>query len=140
MRIRKIGVFKVGLFFAALTTLVVSTQVICYTTLDVFRKNWNFVPENKLFRQYMIFVITVCAILAPMWSFPALLKVLLLMGLNVIVIPLVLFALIYLLNKTEVMGSSTAITWQNIGLVMCLGVAIALALERVPGYFKLLGG
>ena len=132
-------VFKVGLFFAALTTLVVSTQVICYTTLDVFRKNWNFVPENRLFRQCMIFVILVCAILAPMWSFPALLKVLLLMGLNVIVIPLVLVALIYLLNKTEVMGSSTAITWQNIGLVMCLGVAIALALERAPGYFKLLG-
>jgi Mn2+/Fe2+ NRAMP family transporter len=74
-----------------------------------------------------------------MWSFPALLKVLLLMGLNVIVIPLVLVALIYLLNKTEVMGSYTAVTWQNIGLVICFALSIALALERTPGYFKLLG-
>jgi len=132
-------VFKVGLFFAAMTTLVVSTQVICYTTLDVFRKKWNFVPENTLFRRYMIFVILSCAILAPMWSFPALLKVLLLMGLNVLVVPLVLVVLIYLINKTEVMGDYVAITWQNVGLIICLVLSIVLAWERAPGYFQLLG-
>ena len=132
-------IFKVGLFFAAMTTLVVSSQVICYTTLDVLRKKWNFVPENRLFRQSMILIIVLSAILAPMWSFPALLKVLLLMGLNVIVIPVILVALIYLLNKTEVMGSYTAVTWQNIGLVICFALSIGLALERAPGYFILLG-
>lgn len=66
------------------------------------------------------------------------LKVVLLMGLNVFVIPLVLMAMIYLLNRRAVMGEYTASLARNGLLVLCLIVSLVLAVDSFPGYLAML--
>ena len=129
-------IFTLGLFTAAMTTLVVVVQVISYNTLDMFKKPWAFTRDNTLFRRLLIFITLLTAVFAPLWSFPALLKVILLMGINVLVIPLVLAAMIYLLNRRQVMGEYTAGLWRNLILVACLILSIMLAIEKTPDYVR----
>ena len=93
---------------AALTTFVVVVQVICYFWLDMFGKDWRDSVENKQFKRLLVIWVALPAILAPFWSFPALLKVLLLMGFNAIVIPLVIVIVLVLVNRADVMGEHTA--------------------------------
>ncbi len=130
-------IFTLGLFIAALTTLVICVQVVIYLTLDMLGQDWTYSADNKLFRRLLIAVTLLAAVLAPVWTFPAMLKVILLMGVNVLIIPMVLLAMIWLLNRKDVMGEHTAGFWRNLILVMCLLVAIALGIDKVPDYLAM---
>jgi Mn2+/Fe2+ NRAMP family transporter len=130
-------IFTIGLFIAALTTLVICVQVAIYLTLDLFGRDWAYTEDNRLYRRMMVVLTLLSALLAPVWTFPALLKVLLLMGANVFVIPLVILALIYLVNRRSVMGEHTAGPVRNVLLALCLAVAIVLALDKLPEYLAM---
>jgi len=130
-------IFTFGLFIAALTTLVICVQVVIYLSLDMLGKNWTYSSDNVLFRRLLIIVTMLSAVLAPIWTFPAMLKVILLMGVNVVIIPMVLIAMIYLLNRKAVMGEHTASFWRNLTLVLCLIVAIVLGVDKVPDYLAM---
>ena len=83
-------------------------------------------------------MVTIAAgVLAPVWTFPALLKVVLLMGANVFVIPLVIAAVIYLLNRRAVMGSHTAGLLRNVLLGLSLLVSVLLAVDKFPDYLAM---
>ena len=131
-------IFTLGLFVAAMTTLVICVQVVIYLSLDMMNKEWTYTPDNRLFRRLLIIVTLAAAVLAPVWDFPALLKVVLLMGVNVLVIPMVIIAMIYLLNRRAVMGEHTASGWRNAVLVVCLIVAVVLAVDKIPDYLAML--
>lgn len=131
-------IFTLGLFIAAMTTLVICVQVIIYLSLDMFNKPWTFSTDNRAFRRLMVLVTLAAGALAPVWSFPAMLKVVLLMGLNVLVIPLVLITMLYLLNRRAVMGQYTASLTRNALLVLCLIVSLVLAVDSFPDYLAML--
>jgi len=130
-------IFTIGLFIAAMTTLVICIQVVIYLSLDMFDRNWTFSDDNLLYRRLVIVVTLVAGLLAPVWTFPALLKVVLLMGANVLVIPLVIIAMIYLMNRRSVMGAHTASPIRNLLLVLCLILSIVLAVDRLPDYLAM---
>lgn len=130
-------IFTFGLFIAAMTTLVISVQVVIYLSLDMLGKNWTYSKDNTLFRRLLIVVTLLSAVLAPVWTFPAMLKVVLLMGVNVLIIPMVLVAMIYLLNRKTVMGEHTAGVWRNLILVVCLLVAVVLGIDKLPDYLAM---
>lgn len=130
-------IFTIGLFVAAMTTLVICVQVVIYLSLDMFKQSWTFTADNRLYRRLVIVITLLSGALAPVWSFPAMLKVVLLMGVNVFVIPLVIIAMIYLLNRRAVMGTYVAGRGRNVLLVLCLIVAIALAVNQFPGYLAM---
>lgn len=127
-------IFTVGLFIAAMTTLVVCVQLVIYLCLDMAGKPWTFSEDNRLYRGLVIPVTLLIGVLAPLWSFPALLKVILIMGVNVLVVPIVVATLIYLLNRRAVMGQYTAGPVRNVLLVLCLCLAVVLAVVQFPEY------
>ncbi len=133
-------IFSVGLTIAALTTFVVVVQVICYFWLDMFRRNWHDAQDNKAFKRLLVLWVAAPAILAPFWNFPALLKVLLLMGFNAIVIPLVIVIVLVLVNRADVMGEHTASRPRNLVLVAALALSVWLTLEKLPDYFQMIVG
>ena len=102
--------------------------------LDMVGKPWTFSDDNRLYRSLVIPVTLLIGVLAPLWSFPALLKVILIMGVNVLVVPLVVATLIYLLNRRAVMGQYTAGPVRNVLLVLCLCLAVVLAAVQFPEY------
>lgn len=131
-------IFTIGLFIAAMTTLVICVQVVVYLSLDLFNQPWTFSSDNRVYRRLVIGVTVISAILAPVWDFPALLKVVLLMGVNVLVIPLVVGAMIFLLNRRAVMGEHTASPVRNALLVLVLAVSVGLAIDKFPDYLTML--
>ncbi len=133
-------IFSAGLMIAALTTFVVVVQVICYFWLDMFGKNWHDTVDNKGFKRLLVFWVVTPAILAPFWDFPALLKVLLLMGFNAIVIPLVLIVVLVLANRSDVMGEHTAGRARNGILVCALALSVWLMIEKLPDYIQMILG
>jgi manganese transport protein len=133
-------IFSAGVFMAAMTTLIVAAQVSTYFCLDLFKKTWSFTPDNKLYHYMLVFFVFVPAVLAPFWSFPALLKVVLLMGVNVIVIPLVFFIVLYMVNQTKVVQQHRAEWWRNLILMAGLILSLALAAQKLPDYINYLTG
>lgn len=133
-------IFSLGVFTAAITTLIVAAQVTAYFCLDMVNKSWHFTADNRLFHLVLITLIMGAAILAPFWTFPAMLKVVLLMGINVLVIPMVYVVLIYLVNVRSVVGEYTAEWWRNGLLLLGLALSIALAIHKVPHYIETLTG
>jgi manganese transport protein len=133
-------IFSAGLMIAALTTFVVVVQVICYFWLDMMGGDWRATVENKSFRRLLIFWVAAPAILAPFWSFPALLKVLLLMGFNAIVIPVVIVVVLVLVNKSELMGQHRASAVRNGVLLAALCLSLWLVFEKLPDYIKMITG
>lgn len=131
-------IFSLGVFMAAVTTLVVAAQLSIYFSLDMFRRDWRFTTGNRTYHRILIAFVMAAALLAPFWSFPALLKVILLMGVNVVVIPLVFIIVIYLVNRRSVVGEHTAEWWRNALLVAGLALSIALAIDKVPHYLSIL--
>ncbi|MBN7795580.1 divalent metal cation transporter [Parahaliea mediterranea] len=131
-------IFSLGVFMAAVTTLVVAAQLSVYFSLDMLGRNWRFTTDNRLYHRVLIAFVMGAAALAPFWSFPALLKVILLMGINVVVIPLVFVIVIYLVNRRSVVGGHTAEWWRNALLAAGLATSIALAVDKVPHYLSLL--
>ncbi len=130
-------IFTVGLFIASMTTLVICVQVVIYLSLDMFNKTWTYSSDNRLYRRLVVVVTLVSGVLAPVWSFPAMLKVVLLMGVNVLVIPLVIATMIYLLNRRAVMAQHTASPWRNVLLVLCMIGSVVLAVDQFPDYLAM---
>jgi manganese transport protein len=133
-------VFSLGLFMAALTTYIVVVEVISYFCLDMFRYPWHYAKSNTRFKRLTVLCIFVPAVLAPFWTFPALFKVLLLMGVNTIVIPLVFLVVIILVNRKDVMGEHTAGLTRNVFLAAGLLVSTALSIMKLPDFVRLFGG
>jgi len=131
-------VFSIGLFIAAMTTLIVCLHIILYTLLDMLRKPWSFSADNRLYRQLMIMFALFISIIAPLWSFPAMLKVVLLMGVNVLVLPIIIAALLFLVNQRSVMGENTASLGRNVMLIGCFALTVLLAIANGPGLMQML--
>jgi Mn2+/Fe2+ NRAMP family transporter len=130
-------IFMLGLLIAAMTTLVVCVQLVIYLSLDTLNRTWTFSDDNRLYRRLVILVTLLIGVLAPVWSFPPLLKVILMMGVNVFVVPLVIGAMIYLLSRPVVMGRHTAGAGRNALLGLCLLVAVVLAVNQLPDYLRM---
>jgi len=128
-------VFAAGLFVCGLTTLVVVAQLMCYFCLDAIGRDWRYTKENTPFRWLLIFWIAVPAVLAPLWSFPALLKMILLMGLNIVIVPMAIVIIIYLVNKPAVMGEHKANVPRNVFLTLSLALSLWMASAKLPGYW-----
>ena len=126
--------FAIGLFTCGMNTLIVVTQLMCYFCLDTFRQDWHYTKENTKFRWLLAFWVGVPAILATFWTFPALLKMILLMGLNAVIVPMAIIIMLYLINKRSVMGDHKANAWRNVFLVASLCLSLWLAASKVPGY------
>ena len=133
-------IFSLGLFTAALTTLVVAAQVTIYFSLDMLGLEWRFTSDNRVYSVALTVFVLAAAVLAPFWDFPALLKVILLMGVNVVVIPVVYVCVIVLVNSGSVMGEFRAEWWRNALLALGLAISIGLAIDKAPGYYRLLTG
>lgn len=133
-------VFNIGLFTAALTTLVVAAQVTVYFMLDVLGLDWRFTADNRRFHVLLSVFVLGAAALAPLWDFPALLKVILLMGVNVLVIPVVYVIVIALCNSRAVMQGVRTEPWRNAILVLGLLASLGLAVNKAPGYIGMLTG
>lgn len=133
-------IFSLGLFTAAMTTLVVAAQVTIYFMLDMAGQEWRFSADNTLYHRVLTVFVIAAAALAPFWDFPALLKVILLMGINVVVIPLAFVIVILLVNNEKVMREFKAEWWRNAILCVGLGVSIVLAVDKAPYYYRLLTG
>lgn len=131
-------IFSLGVFMAAVTTLVVTAQVSAYFCLDMVGRDWRFTADNKVYHGLLIVLIIGAALLAPLWSFPALLKVVLLMGINVVVIPSVFLLVIYLVNKRDVVGEHRAEWWRNALLGIGLALSVVLAVDKLPHYLQML--
>jgi manganese transport protein len=127
-------IFSIGISLAALTTFIVVVQIVCYWLLDMFGYDWHDRADNKAFKHMLKFWVFVPAILAPFWSFPALLKVLLLMGINALLIPLVMIVVIILVNRQQVMGNHRATVARNAILVIGAMISIWLSIVKLPGY------
>ncbi|EED34775.1 putative Cytochrome ba3-putative manganese transport protein MntH [Luminiphilus syltensis NOR5-1B] len=133
-------VFSIGVFIAALTTVVVAAQITVYFMLDTFGRDWKFVPGNKHYRVLVTVLVLGAAIATPFWSFPALLKVVLMMGINFLVIPAAFAVVILLANQREIMGDHRAEWWRNLVLGIGLVVSLALASTKAPYYWSILVG
>ena len=133
-------IFSLGLFTAAMTTLVVAAQVTIYFMLDMAGKPWRFTADNRRYHRLLTVFVLGAAALAPFWDFPALLKVILLMGVNVVAIPLVYVIVLALANSRAVMGEFRAEWWRNVFLGLGLAVSIALAIDKAPLYYRMLLG
>lgn len=133
-------VFTVGLFTAAMTTLVVAAQVTVYFILDMLDQDWRFAADNRRYHVLLSVFVLGAAALAPLWDFPALLKVVLLMGINVVVIPVVFVIVIVLCNNATVMGGMRTAPWRNLLLAAGLLMSLLLAVDRAPDYWLLLTG
>lgn len=133
-------IFTLGLLIAALTTFVVVVQVMCYFCLDMVGANWRDTTGNRNFKWLLAAWVLVPAVLAPFWSFPALLKVLLLMGFNAIVIPLVLLVVLVLVNQPRLMGAHRAGMPRNVVLLLALLLSLWLMVEKLPDYVAMLTG
>ncbi|MDH4020062.1 MAG: divalent metal cation transporter [Xanthomonadales bacterium] len=130
-------IFSIGISLAALTTFVVVVQVVSYWLLDMLGFDWHDRADNVRFKHMLKFWIFVPAILAPFWSFPALLKVLLLMGVNALLIPMVMIIVIVLVNRQQVMGPYRANTGRNAILVIGAIISIWLSVVKLPGYIAM---
>ena len=131
-------IFSLGLFTAAMTTLVVAAQVTVYLVLDMAGFEWRFTPDNRRYRTALSVFVLGAAALAPLWEFPALLKVILLMGINVVVIPVVYVILILLSHRAVVMQGVTTPWWRTALLLSGLLASLALAVEKAPQYYRML--
>lgn len=132
-------IFTIGLLVAALTTFVVIVQVMCYFCLDMLGRDWHDRDNNQGFKIAMLSWIILPAVLAPFWSFPAMLKVVLLMGFNTIVIPLVLLIVIYLVNQSALMQGHRTSLARNLVLGLTLLLSLWLTAEKLPDYISMLG-
>ena len=133
-------IFSLGLLTAAMTTLVVAAQVTIYLVLDMTGFAWRFTPENRRYHIALSVFVLGAAALAPLWEFPALLKVVLLMGINVVVIPVV-YVIVILLSHRAVVMQGVVTPWWRTGLLLSgLLASLALAVEKAPQYYRMLSG
>ncbi|MBL7644726.1 MAG: divalent metal cation transporter [Candidatus Hydrogenedentes bacterium] len=128
-------IFGLGLFLCGFTTLIVVAQLMCYFCLDTLKLDWHYTKENTRFRGLLIFWIAVPSVLSPFWEFPALLKIILLMGVNIVIVPIAIVIIIYLVNKRSVMGAYKANAGRNAFLAASLLLSLWLASAKLPDYW-----
>ena len=133
-------IFSAGMVIAALTTFVVTVEVITYFILDMFGYDWHHTSDNRRFRYTVAICIILPALLAPMWTFPALFKLLLLMGINAIVVPLVYLVVLILINNRAVMGDHTGSAWRNVMLLAALILSLTISVIKLPEFIQTLIG
>ena len=133
-------IFSLGMIIAGLTTFVVTVQVISYFILDMFGYDWRHTSENRRFTRTVTVCIILPAALAPLWSFPALFKLLLLMGINAIVVPLVYLVVLLLINRKSVMGEHTSGVARNLILLAALALAVTISVIKMPDFVQALAG
>ena len=133
-------IFSAGMVIAALTTFVVTVEVITYFILDMFGFAWHHTSDNRRFKRTVSICIVLPAVLAPLWSFPALFKLLLLMGINAIVVPLVYLAVLILINKRAVMGEYTGSMPRNVILLAALVLSLTISVIKLPEFVQTLIG
>lgn len=131
-------IFSIGICLAALTTFIVVVQVISYWLLDMLGYDWHDRADNVAFKHMLKFWVFVPALLAPFWNFPALLKVLLLMGVNALLIPMVMLIVIILVNRQQVMGMHRASLGRNMILVIGAIISVWLSIVKLPGYIEII--
>lgn len=129
-------IFALGLFMCALNTFTVVTQLMCYFCLDAFGKDWHYTRENKNFKRLLACWIFVPAILSPLWQFPPLLKMVLLMGINIVLVPMAVLIVFYLINKRSLMKEHRANPGRNILLLASLTLSFWLVIVKAPGLFE----
>ena len=129
-------VFALGLFTCALNTMTVVTQLMCYFCLDAFKKDWHYTRENRGFMGLLAFWVLVPAVLSPLWTFPPLLKMVLLMGVNIVIVPLAVLVVLYLINKPSLMREHRANLGRNVFLVASLALSVWLAVAKMPGLIQ----
>ncbi len=133
-------VFSAGMIIAGLTTFIVTVEVITYFILDMFGYAWHHTLDNRGFRLTVTVCIILPALLAPLWTFPALFKLLLLMGINAIVVPLVYLIVIILINKRSVMGEHTGSIARNLILLAALLLSVTISAIKMPEFLRALLG
>lgn len=133
-------VFSAGMVIAGLTTFVVTVEVISYFMLDMFGCDWRHRKDNKRFRIMVGVFVIIPALLAPLWTFPALFKLLLLMGVNAIVAPLAFVAVIVIANKKSVMGEHASGWARNVLLAGGLALVFVVSAFKLPDWFHALAG
>lgn len=133
-------VFSAGMIIAALTTFVVTVEVITYFILDMFGFPWHHTRDNRRFNRTVAVCIILPAVLAPLWTFPALFKLLLLMGINAIVVPLVYLIVLILINRKSVMGEHTGSISRNLILLAALILSLTISVIKMPEFVRTLLG
>ena len=133
-------VFSAGMIIAALTTFIVTVEVITYFILDMFGHAWHHTPDNRRFKRTVAVCIVLPALLAPLWTFPALFKLLLLMGINAIVVPLVYLIVLILINRKSVMGEHTGSIARNLILLAALVLSLTISVIKMPEFVRTLLG
>ena len=133
-------VFSAGMIIAALTTFIVTVEVITYFILDMFGYDWHHTRDNRRFKRTIAVCIILPALLAPLWTFPALFKLLLLMGINAIVVPLVYLIVLFLINRESVMGEHTGSIARNLILLTALVLSLTISVIKMPEFVRALLG
>ena len=133
-------VFTAGMVMAGLTTFVVTVEVVSYWILDVFGQDWHHSKENKRFKTTVTACILITAVSAPLWTFPALFKLLLIMVLNAIVVPMAFVAVLIMTNKKSIMGEHTSSLVRNGMLATALVVSFTVSMIKLPEYLRILTG
>ena len=67
-------IFSLGVFMAAMTTMIVAAQLSTYFCLDMFKKPWHFSSDNKAYHYLLIAFLIIPAILSPFWSFSSVIE------------------------------------------------------------------
>lgn len=112
--------FAVGLFSCAFSTLVVVAQLIGYFLLDALKRDWKFSVRNRPFMAIFTAMILLPALLSLSWQYPDLLKIVLTMTTAVLLNPFAVFLLLYLSNKTVLVGEHRSGRIRNILLVLSI--------------------
>ena len=120
--------FSLGLIAAAFTTLISVSLTMTYFCLDIFRKDWRFTDDNRLFKMVFATWITVPALVAPFWQLPALLKAILAMVGNLAMAPLAVLIILYFVNKPR-LGEFRANAGRNVVLGLTFLFALALVVN-----------
>jgi hypothetical protein len=94
-------------------------------------KNWRYTTANKNYTALVALWILLPAIITPLWQFPALLKILLLIGINLVIAPGVILIIIFLANNRKIMRAHKA------GPVRNSLLFIAFSTSLLMGVFKI---
>ena len=124
-------IFSIGIFLCALTTLVVVVQITAYFILDILGKDWRYTRDNKGYGLLIALWVLVPSIVTPFWQFPALLKILLLIGANLVIAPVAIALIIYLANNGKIMREYKAGLVRNSLLIIAFLVSLVMGVSRI---------
>ena len=125
--------FSLGLIAAAFTTLISVSLTMTYFGLDMWRRDWKFTRENRLFQVVFAMWIAVPSLIAPFWQLPALLKAIIAMVGNLVLAPVAVLVILYFVNRSS-LGVHRAGTGRNVVLVVTALFALALVANGIRGF------